>query len=73
MLVPELNNGDTIAIFSPRLPGKITESSRYHRAKSYLENKGVKLFEGNLTGRQDFYRSGSIDERARELRLRKKI
>jgi muramoyltetrapeptide carboxypeptidase LdcA involved in peptidoglycan recycling len=30
-------------------------------------SKGFKIIEGNLTGKHDFYRSGSIEERAEEL------
>ena len=35
--------------------------------KYYLEQKGFKVVEGKLTGKRDFYRSGSIKERADEL------
>lgn len=40
---------------------------RFERAKIFLKNKGFVLAEGKLTGHQDGYRSGSIQERAEEL------
>lgn len=67
MLPHKLNLGDTIAVFSPSSPATATAPDRYRRGKDYLEHKGFRLFEGNLTGKQDFYRSGSIAERADEL------
>ncbi|MBS4539206.1 LD-carboxypeptidase, partial [Clostridium sp. D2Q-11] len=39
----------------------------YVRAKKYLENKGYKIVEGNLTRRSDYYRSASIKERVEEI------
>ena len=33
----------------------------------YLEAKGFRFLEGSLTGRRDFYRSGTIRERAEEF------
>jgi muramoyltetrapeptide carboxypeptidase LdcA involved in peptidoglycan recycling len=67
MLAPKLNKGDMIAVFSPSSPATKTAYIRYQRARIYLENKGLKFFEGILSGKQDFYRSGSIRERAEEL------
>lgn len=32
-----------------------------------MESKGFEIVEGNLTGKRDFYRSGTIQERAEEL------
>lgn len=40
---------------------------RFERAKSYLQDKGFKIIEGKLAEKYDFYRSGSIEERANEL------
>lgn len=67
MLAQKLEYGDTIAVFSPSSPATATAKNRYIRGKEYLENKGFKIFEGNLTGKQDYYRSGNIYERANEL------
>ncbi len=63
----KLNKGDTIGIFSPSAPITYTCPKRFFRAKEYLESKGFKILEGNLTGKYDYYRSGSIKERAEEL------
>ncbi|MDF2700483.1 MAG: mccF [Haloplasmataceae bacterium] len=59
--------GDTIGIYSPSSPITYSCPKRYERAKKYLESKGFKILEGNLTGKSDFYRSGTIKERAEEL------
>ena len=37
------------------------------RAKQFLEDKDIELVAGNLTGQSDFYRSGSIRQRADEI------
>ncbi len=67
-MVPEkLKRGDRIAVFSPSSPATATCPKRYARAKKFIEEKGFELVEGNLTGKQDFYRSGSIAERAEEF------
>lgn len=62
-----LKIGDTIGIFSPSTPITSTNKNRYNRSKKFLEDKGFKILEGNLTGKNDFYRSGSILQRAEEL------
>lgn len=67
MLAPRLERGDTIAVFSPSSPATATVKSRYLRGKEYLENKGFHVVEGSLTGKWDYYRSGTIRERAEEL------
>lgn len=67
MLAPKLNKGDTIAVFSPSSPATATVPTRYARGKAYLENRGYRVLEGSLTGKKDYYRSGSIAERAEEL------
>lgn len=64
---PKLKRGDTIGIFSPSSPVSVTAPARYQRGKAFLESKGFRVKEGQLTGRQDGYRSGSIQERAEEL------
>ncbi|WP_231297383.1 S66 family peptidase [Clostridium botulinum] len=63
----KLKKGDTIGIFSPSTPITSICPKRFQRAKKYLEGKGFKIIEGNLTGKSDFYRSGSIKKRAAEL------
>jgi muramoyltetrapeptide carboxypeptidase LdcA involved in peptidoglycan recycling len=63
----QLRKGDGIGFFSPSSPVTATSPNRFNRAKRYMEEKGFRLVEGNLTGRQDGYRSGSIQERAEEL------
>lgn len=68
MILPKaLKYGDTIGIYSPSSPVTYTSSKRFERAKLYLEQKGFHILEGSLTGQYDYYRSGSIKERAEEL------
>ncbi|PEF34096.1 S66 family peptidase [Bacillus wiedmannii] len=68
MLLPKpLKYGDTIGIYSPSSPATYTSPKRFDRAKSYLQQQGFHILEGSLTGRYDYYRSGSIQERAEEL------
>lgn len=63
----KLKKGDTIGIFSPSSPATVFARERYERAKKFLVEKGFNIKEGSLTGKSDFYRSGSIKDRAREL------
>jgi len=65
--ITKLKVGDSIGIFSPSSPITYSCPNRFERAKKYLQSKGFKIVEGNLTGKYDFYRSGSIKERAEEL------
>ncbi|MDF2675165.1 MAG: peptidase [Clostridiales bacterium] len=65
--IAKLKIGDSIGIFSPSSPITYTCPKRFERAKKYLQDKGFKIVEGSLTGKHDFYRSGSIKERAEEL------
>lgn len=68
MILPKaLKYGDTIGIYSPSSPVTYTSSKRFERAKLYLEQKGFHILECSLTGQYDYYRSGSIKERAEEL------
>jgi muramoyltetrapeptide carboxypeptidase len=62
-----LEKGDVIAYISPSSPVTVTSPLRYERARQFLENKGFVLKAGNLTGKNDYYRSGSIAERAEEI------
>lgn len=63
----KLKVGDYIGIFSPSSPITYTCPKRFERAKKYLQDKGFNIVDGNLTGKYDYYRSGSIKERAEEL------
>lgn len=63
----KLEIGDIIGIFSPSSPITYLVPNRFEKGKRFLENKGFKIIEGKLTGKCDYYRSGSIKERAEEL------
>jgi muramoyltetrapeptide carboxypeptidase LdcA involved in peptidoglycan recycling len=65
--IKRLKVGDSIGIFSPSSPITYLCPKRFARGKKYLEDKGFKIVQGNLTGKYDFYRSGSIKQRADEL------
>ena len=65
--IAKLKIGDSIGIFSPSSPITYSCPNRFKRAKEYLLRQGFKIIEGNLTGKYDFYRSGSIKERVEEL------
>jgi muramoyltetrapeptide carboxypeptidase len=67
ILAKRLQKGDGIGIFSPSSPATYFAKKRYKRAKHFIESNGFKVIEGSLTGKSDFYRSGSIKERAKEL------
>ncbi len=56
-----------IGVFSSSSPISATTPVRYERGKAYLEGKGFKVVNGKLYGKRDFYRSGSIKERADEF------
>lgn len=63
----KLKKGYAIGIFSPSTPITAYAPKTFKRGVKYLEDKGFRIIEGNLTGKSDFYRSGSIKERAEEL------
>ncbi|MFT9496277.1 S66 family peptidase [Anaerosolibacter sp.] len=65
--LPKLNYGSSIGIFSPSSPITYSSPIRFERSKQYLQNKGFNIVEGSLTGNYDFYRSGSIKQRAEEF------
>ena len=67
LLPPSVERGAKIGYFSPSSPATSSAPTRYQRARSYLEQKGFILTSGKLSGCSDFYRSGSIRERAEEL------
>jgi len=64
---PSLKKGETIGFFSPSTPATSFAFKRFERAKLFLEQKGYKLQAGNLTGKSDHYRSGTIQARVEEL------
>lgn len=66
-LLNRLQKGDKIGIYSPSSPITYSSPKRFQRAKSFLESKGFEIIEGNLTGMHDYYRSGTIQDRADEL------
>lgn len=63
----ELKIGDTIGFISPSSPVTATAPKRFNRALDFLTGKGFALKAGKLTGKSDYYRSGSIKERAEEI------
>lgn len=67
MKAPKIKPGDSIGIFSPSSPATFFARERYKRAKNFLESKGFNIIEGSLTGKSDFYRSGTIKERSDEF------
>ncbi|MBQ4556202.1 MAG: LD-carboxypeptidase [Clostridia bacterium] len=67
MKVPKLKDGLTIGVFSSSSPISATVPVRYNRGKEYLASKGIRIIDGSLFGKQDYYRSGSIKERADEF------
>lgn len=57
----------TIGVFSSSSPISATTPVRYERGKVYLQKKGFRVLDGSLYGKSDFYRSGTIRERAEEF------
>lgn len=61
-------NGDIgIGVFSSSSPISAAVPVRYERGIKYLESKGFRVFNGQLYGKKDCYRSGTIRERAEEF------
>ena len=67
MKAPKLKEGMTIGIFSPSTGISAIVPERYERGVRYLESRGFKVKHGSLYGKNDFYRSGTIRERADEF------
>lgn len=67
MKAKKMTGNLTIGVFSSSSPISATVPVRYQRGKEYLLAKGMRVVDGNLFGKQDFYRSGSIKERAGEF------
>ena len=61
MILPDrISKGDTIGLFTPSYPAS-------YGAVTFLKEQGFNIKYGSLTGKKDFYRSGSIQARADEL------
>lgn len=56
-----------IGVCSPSFPISAVEPIRYERGIKFLENKGFQVKNGILYKKKDFYRSGTIKERAEEF------
>lgn len=67
MKAKKLNEYAAIGVFSSSSPISATVPVRYERGVQYLESKGYKVINGNLYGKMDAYRSGTIKERAEEF------
>lgn len=67
MKAKRVQNKTGIGVFSSSSPISATVPVRYNRGKEYLEKKGFHIIDGSLFQKQDFYRSGSIRERAEEF------
>lgn len=57
----------TIGIFSSSYPLTAIAPKAAQNAVEYLEENGYRVKKGRLFGKQDFYRSGTIQERAQEF------
>ena len=66
-MVSGLKKGDTIGVFSPSRPITAEAPEAVKKAVRFLEKNGYYVKMGRLTGRSDWYRSGSVEERADEL------
>ena len=66
-MIEQLKKGDKIGIYTPSSPATVWARPRFQRAKAFLEGKGFEIVEGKLTGKSDYYRSGTPKERAEEL------
>lgn len=67
MKVRKINDKLTVGIFSSSSPISATVPVRYNRGKEYLKSKGITIVDGSLYEKQDYYRSGNIQERADEF------
>lgn len=65
--VKKLGTDIGIGVFSSSSPISATVPVRYERGINYLRSKGFRVYNGQLCGRQDGYRSGTIRERAEEF------
>lgn len=65
--IPRLKKGDLIGYFSPSSPITANCPLRTERAVQFLNSNGYPTKAGKLSGLKDYYRSGSIAQRAEEL------
>lgn len=56
-----------IGIFSSSSPVSAAVPIRYERGVNYLKSKGFEVVHGQLYKKKDYYRSGTIKERAEEF------
>lgn len=63
----KITNPVKIGVFSASSPISATVPSRYERGKAYLQSNGIEVVDGSLYGKQDHYRSGSIQQRSAEF------
>lgn len=57
----------TIGVFTPSYPITAIATEAANNASNYLQGSGYRVKWGSLTGKRDFYRSGTAKERAEEL------
>lgn len=57
----------TIGFYSASTPITALSPKRFERAELFLKSKGIHLVAGNLVGKKDGYRSGTIKDRVKEL------
>ena len=62
-----LKQGGTIGIFTSSYPITAAAPEATQRAIAYLEGNGYRIKFGSLTGKREFYRSGTALERAQEF------
>lgn len=67
ILPPQLEQGDTIGIFSPSYPITANAPDAAARAADFLKEKGYSIKHGRLWGCADAYRSAPAKERAEEF------
>lgn len=63
----KIQRNKKIGIFSPSLPITVYFPKRFKRAIQFLESKGFEVVYGNLTNKKENYRSGTIQQRAKEF------
>jgi muramoyltetrapeptide carboxypeptidase len=66
-MLKRLRGGCKIGVFTPSGSFPRKDHKVYKKAKCFFETQGFVIKEGSLTGKRDFYRSGSVRQRANEL------
>lgn len=67
MKARKVNTNAVVGVFSSSSPVSATCPIRYVRGKHFLESQGFQVINGTLYGQAEFYRSGTIKERAQEF------